>query len=96
MKQKNIEKKSQEANQEPQELLKKSEPVAPKAEPASQGAVATPIPTQVKVDYATDLFNMLSMEDSRGSDSMASANNITLASIYRMLLYHLSNCCFIN
>ncbi|KAL6197493.1 hypothetical protein ACLB2K_033101 [Fragaria x ananassa] len=82
LKQKNIEKKSQEANQEPQELLKKSEPVAPKAEPASQGAVATPIPTQVKVDYATDLFNMLSMEDSRGSDFMASSNNITLASIH--------------
>ncbi|XP_050367975.1 ADP-ribosylation factor GTPase-activating protein AGD5-like isoform X2 [Argentina anserina] len=76
------EKKPQEACQEPRELLKKSEPVAPKAEPESQGVSATPFSVPVKVDYATDLFNLLSMDDSAGSDSMTSANNITLASIH--------------
>ncbi|XP_062017032.1 ADP-ribosylation factor GTPase-activating protein AGD5-like isoform X2 [Rosa rugosa] len=82
LKPKNIEKKSPEASQKPQELEQKTEPVAPKPEPASHRASATPISAPVKVDYATDLFNMLSMEESRGSDSVTFANNITLPTMH--------------
>ncbi|KAM5588384.1 hypothetical protein ABKV19_006694 [Rosa sericea] len=82
LKPKNIEKKSPEASQKPRELEQKTEPVPPKPEPASHRASATPISAPVKVDYATDLFNMLSMEDSRGSDSVTFANNITLATMH--------------
>ncbi|PRQ28772.1 putative Arf GTPase activating protein [Rosa chinensis] len=82
LKPKNMEKKSPEASQKPQELEQKTDPVAPKPEPTSHRASATPISAPVKVDYATDLFNMLSMEESRGSGSMTFANNITLATMH--------------
>ncbi|KAK9936274.1 hypothetical protein M0R45_013123 [Rubus argutus] len=82
LKPKDIEQKSQQASQQPRDLEQKSEPAAPKAEPACQGASGNPISAPVKVDYGTDLFKMLSMEDSRGSGSLTSANNNTLASFH--------------
>lgn len=49
----------------PQERWQKSEPVVTKAELAKQAAIATPaVPPPPQVDCATDLFNLLSMEDS--------------------------------
>ncbi|KAA8519857.1 hypothetical protein F0562_014053 [Nyssa sinensis] len=53
----------------PQEVHQKSEPAASKAELGKQGSNAIPFVTASKVDYATVLFNMLSMDDSRENDS---------------------------
>ncbi|KAK2644175.1 hypothetical protein Ddye_019370 [Dipteronia dyeriana] len=44
---------------------------------AAQPKVITPVVAQPKVDYATELFNLLSMDDSRGNDSKMSANENT-------------------
>ncbi|KAK3188090.1 hypothetical protein Dsin_027651 [Dipteronia sinensis] len=44
---------------------------------AAQPKVITPVVAQPKLDYATELFNLLSMDDSRGNDSKMSANENT-------------------
>ena len=56
----------------PQERLQKAEPVVTKADLAKQAATATPVVPPPKVDYATDLFNLLSMDDSGQNDSQTS------------------------
>ncbi|XP_015886993.3 ADP-ribosylation factor GTPase-activating protein AGD5 isoform X2 [Ziziphus jujuba] len=53
---------------------KPQEPVQ-KPKLASQPATATPIVSPPKVDYATELFNLLSLGDSGETDSRASAVN---------------------
>ncbi|XP_059659583.1 ADP-ribosylation factor GTPase-activating protein AGD5-like isoform X2 [Cornus florida] len=64
---------SQQVAPEPkrQEIHQESKPAAPKAELREQGANTIPVVTASKVDYATELFNMLSM-DSRENDSKTS------------------------
>uniref|UniRef100_A0A5B6YID3 Putative ADP-ribosylation factor GTPase-activating protein AGD5 n=1 Tax=Davidia involucrata TaxID=16924 RepID=A0A5B6YID3_DAVIN len=59
----------------PQEVDQKSELAASKTELGKQGANAIPVVTPAKVDYATDLFNMLSMEDSRENNSKTSTTD---------------------
>ncbi|GMY37241.1 ADP-ribosylation factor GTPase-activating protein AGD5-like [Fagus crenata] len=61
----------------PQERLQKSEPVVTKAELAKQAAPATPAVPPPKVDYATELFNLLSIKDSgqNGSETSAADDN---------------------
>jgi stromal membrane-associated protein len=57
--------------------LQKSEPVVTKAELAKQAAPATPAVPPPKVDYATELFNLLSIKDSgqNGSETSAADDN---------------------
>jgi stromal membrane-associated protein len=62
----------------PQERLLKSEPVVTKAELAKQEATTTPAVPPPKVDYATDLFNLLFMEDSGQNDSETSSADDTM------------------
>ncbi|KAF3954259.1 hypothetical protein CMV_020373 [Castanea mollissima] len=57
----------------PQERLQKSEPVVTKAELAKQAVTATPAVPPPKVDYATELFNLLSMGNSGQNGSETSA-----------------------
>ncbi|KAK4858602.1 hypothetical protein QYF36_019146 [Acer negundo] len=47
---------------------------------AAQPKVITPVVAQPKVDYATELFNLLSIDDSIGNDSKMSANQNTWTS----------------
>ncbi|KAJ6738096.1 ADP-RIBOSYLATION FACTOR GTPASE-ACTIVATING PROTEIN AGD5 [Salix koriyanagi] len=58
-----------------QELMQKSEPAAPKAELSKKEENATKNLTLPKVDYATELFNLLCMDDSRESDSTIPAHD---------------------
>ncbi|KAJ6925746.1 ADP-ribosylation factor GTPase-activating protein AGD5-like isoform X1 [Populus alba x Populus x berolinensis] len=58
-----------------QEPVQKSEPAAPKAELAKKEESATKVVTLPKVDYATELFNLLCMDDSRESDSTTPAHD---------------------
>jgi len=55
--------------------VQKSEPAAPKAELAKKEESATKVVTLPKVDYATELFNLLCMDDSRESDSTTPAHD---------------------
>lgn len=58
-----------------------------KAEPAaSQAPSAATVSLPVKVDYATHLFNLLSVEESRGNDYVTSANKNTLAGLHGMFV----------
>lgn len=54
----------------PQQVIQKLEPVVPPAESVQQVSEAVSPP---KVDYANDLFNMLSMDDPTESSSAASS-----------------------
>lgn len=69
-----------------------------KAEPVKHAATATPIVSPPKVDYATDLFRMLSMEDSRENDSKISAATDVptgFRCMFLPLIFLLSTyCCF--
>ncbi|CAK7350692.1 unnamed protein product [Dovyalis caffra] len=58
-----------------QEPMRKLEPAVPKAELAKKEETATEVVTPPKVDYATELFNLLCMDDSRGSDSTNPAHD---------------------
>ncbi|KAI5590715.1 hypothetical protein BDE02_04G029400 [Populus trichocarpa] len=58
-----------------QEPVQKSEPAAPKAELAKKEERATKVVTLPKVDYATELFNLLCMDDSRESDFTTPAHD---------------------
>lgn len=58
-----------------------SEPAVLKYEPPKQEARTTP---QRKVDYATDLFNLLCMDDSRENGSKAFTAEKSRASLQRM------------
>ncbi|KAB5524445.1 hypothetical protein DKX38_022194 [Salix brachista] len=58
-----------------QELVQKSEPAVPKAELSKKEESATKKLTLPKVDYATELFNVLCMDDSRESDSTNPAHD---------------------
>ncbi|KAG6754806.1 hypothetical protein POTOM_040604 [Populus tomentosa] len=60
----------------PQEPVRKSEPEAPKVELEKKEESATKVETPPKVDYATELFNLLCMDDSRGSNSTTPAHDI--------------------
>ncbi|XP_042506730.1 ADP-ribosylation factor GTPase-activating protein AGD5-like [Macadamia integrifolia] len=57
-----------------QPAVQKEEPVVPQSESTTQAANATAVVSPPKVDYATDLFNMLSMdgpnENGRGTSSV--------------------------
>ncbi|KAH9796761.1 Arf-GAP domain-containing protein [Citrus sinensis] len=55
-----------------------SEPAVPKYEPPKQEASTTP---QRKVDYATDLFNLLCTDDSRENDSKTSNDEKSCANL---------------
>ncbi|KAJ4703389.1 Arf GTPase activating protein [Melia azedarach] len=63
-----------------QHKVQNSEPAVPKSKPAKQEASTTPVVAQRKVDYATDLFNLLSMDDSKENDSKTSADEKSWAS----------------
>lgn len=58
-----------------------SEPAVPKYEPPKQEASTTP---QRKVDYATDLFNLLCTDDSRENDSKTSNDEKSCANLQCM------------
>ncbi|KAJ6289242.1 hypothetical protein OIU76_025118 [Salix suchowensis] len=58
-----------------QELVQKSEQAVPKAELSKKEESATKKLTLPKVDYATELFNVLCMDDSRESDSTNPAHD---------------------
>ena len=67
-----------------------------KPEPLKHAATATPIVSPPKVDYATDLFRMLSTEDSKENDSKISAATEVLMGFQCMFLslrFLLSNYC---
>ncbi|CAL8145971.1 unnamed protein product [Prunus armeniaca] len=68
----------------PHQLEQKSKPEAAlKAEPAaSQAPSVATVSLPVKVDYATHLFNLLCVEESRGNDYVTSANKNTLAGLH--------------
>ncbi|XP_009377019.2 ADP-ribosylation factor GTPase-activating protein AGD5 isoform X1 [Pyrus x bretschneideri] len=74
--------KQQELDQKPkpQELAQEPKPVVLKVEPASEAGSVRPVSVPVKVDYATHLFNLLSMEEAIENDSVIPANTNTLAS----------------
>jgi stromal membrane-associated protein len=59
----------------PQEPVRKSEPAAPKVELEKKEESATKVVTPPKVDYATELFNLLCMDDSRESDFTTPAHD---------------------
>ncbi|KAM1033317.1 hypothetical protein TB2_036318 [Malus domestica] len=63
----------------PQELAQEPKPVVLKVEPASEAGSVRPVSVPVKVDYATHLFSLLSMEEAVENDSVISANTNTLA-----------------
>lgn len=87
-----------------QHKVQNSEPAVPKSKPAKQEASTTPVVAQRKVDYATDLFNLLSMDDSKENDSKTSADEKSWASFQcnflnniikaLFLLWYLSFSCF--
>ncbi|XP_010268821.1 PREDICTED: probable ADP-ribosylation factor GTPase-activating protein AGD5 [Nelumbo nucifera] len=60
----------------PESAVQKPEPVVQKAEPTTQAVNSTVVPPP-KVDYATDLFNMLSMEspNANGRDTSSIDDN---------------------
>ncbi|KAJ6728655.1 ADP-RIBOSYLATION FACTOR GTPASE-ACTIVATING PROTEIN AGD5-RELATED [Salix koriyanagi] len=60
----------------PKEPVQKSEPAAPKADLEKKKESATKVVTPPKVDYATELFNLLCMDDSSGGNSTAPARDI--------------------
>ncbi|XP_011043270.1 PREDICTED: probable ADP-ribosylation factor GTPase-activating protein AGD5 isoform X1 [Populus euphratica] len=60
----------------PQEPVRKSAPAAPKVELEKKEESATKVVTPPKVDYATELFNLLCMDDSRESNSTTPAHDI--------------------
>ncbi|KAJ9671742.1 hypothetical protein PVL29_025448 [Vitis rotundifolia] len=61
----------------PHQVTQKPEPSVPQAESAKQAADSTPVVPPPKVDYATDLFNMLSMDDptENGSEAASADDN---------------------
>lgn len=82
---------------QPQENVQKSESSISKAEPVKQAATATPIVSPPRVDYATDLFRMLSVKDSRENDSeISAANGVSTGfqCMFLSLIFLLSNYCY--
>ncbi|TQD77311.1 hypothetical protein C1H46_037134 [Malus baccata] len=73
--------KPQELDQKPksQEPAQKPKPVVLKVEPVSEASSVRPVSIPIKVDYATYLFNLLSMEEDIENDSVVSASKNTLA-----------------
>lgn len=67
------------------ERMQKLEPVATKAELAKQAAPATSVVTPPKVDYATDLFNLLYPKDSGQNDSETSSANDSMGTSFQCL-----------
>ncbi|CAN1775368.1 ADP-ribosylation factor GTPase-activating protein AGD5 [Linum perenne] len=61
----------------PPKVVMKAEPVVEPSEPTKKAVDATPSVTQPKVDYATDLFNMLSLDGpaENGSEVASSDDN---------------------
>ncbi|XP_057460437.1 ADP-ribosylation factor GTPase-activating protein AGD5-like [Actinidia eriantha] len=61
----------------PHQIIQKSEPAVTSAESAKQVADSSPAVSPLKVDYATDLFNMLSMEgpSENSSEAASGADN---------------------
>ncbi|KAB5533952.1 hypothetical protein DKX38_017038 [Salix brachista] len=68
------------------EPVQKSEPAAPKADLGKKEESATKVVTPPKVDYATELFNLLCMDDSRGGNSTAPARDIGWTDLKESLL----------
>ncbi|KAK9269517.1 hypothetical protein L1049_001293 [Liquidambar formosana] len=60
-----------------QQVIQKPEPAVAQAEPTKQAADTTPTTSPPKVDYATDLFNMLSVHgpSENGSESASADDN---------------------
>ncbi|XP_057963259.1 ADP-ribosylation factor GTPase-activating protein AGD5-like [Malania oleifera] len=61
----------------PQDVMQNSETAFSKTEPVKPAANISSVVSPPKVDYATDLFNMLSMDDSRenGSETSSADDN---------------------
>uniref|UniRef100_A0A6N2KF61 Arf-GAP domain-containing protein n=1 Tax=Salix viminalis TaxID=40686 RepID=A0A6N2KF61_SALVM len=70
----------------PKEPVQKSEAAAPKADLGKKEESATKVVTPPKVDYATELFNLLCMDDSRGGNSTAPARDIGWTGLKKSLL----------
>lgn len=63
----------------PQQVVQNTEPTVAPADAGKQSADAHPVVSPPKVDFATDLFNMLSMEDStdeNGSEAASADDNL--------------------
>lgn len=71
----------------PQERLHKAEPVVTKTDLAKQAATGTPVVPPPKVDYATDLFNLLSMDDSAQNDSETSSADDTMWASFQCMFH---------
>ncbi|KAM1320117.1 hypothetical protein ACFX14_005183 [Malus domestica] len=73
--------KPQELDQKPksQEPAQKPKPVVLKVELVSEAGSVRPVSIPVKVDYATYLFNLLSMDEDIENDSVVSASKNKLA-----------------
>ncbi|XP_059661557.1 ADP-ribosylation factor GTPase-activating protein AGD5 isoform X2 [Cornus florida] len=61
----------------PKQVTQPSEPAAQLDESAKQGPVSTPVASPPKVDFATDLFNILSMDgpSENGSEAVSADDN---------------------
>lgn len=57
--------------------MQNPEPAVPEAKSVKPEAPTTSVVTQHKVDYATDLFNLLSMDGSRETDAKTSTDTNT-------------------
>lgn len=66
--------------------MQNPEPAVSKAE-LKQKATTTSVVTERKVDYATDLFNLLSMDDSRENDAKTSSDTNTWANFQCIFLF---------
>lgn len=67
--------------------VQKVEPTVPQAEVTKQAAETAPVASPPKVDYATDLFNMLSMDGpSENSTEAATADDNSWAGFQCMPL----------
>ncbi|XP_058001424.1 ADP-ribosylation factor GTPase-activating protein AGD5 isoform X2 [Hevea brasiliensis] len=63
------------AHPKPHQVIQKIEPTVEPAEPTKNAATAIPAASAPKVDYATDLFNMLSVDGPSENGSEAASND---------------------
>lgn len=75
--------------------VQKVEPVMPQAPVAKKAAESAPATTPPKVDYATDLFNMLSMDGPNENGSETAVEDNSWAGFQCMsLIFLLLQCVF--
>ena len=80
----------------PQQVVEKAEPMAEATEAAKKVADAAPVVSPPKVDFATDLFDLLSMDGPTENGSEAAANDdnswagfqCMFSSVWAIITYH--------